>query len=451
MAHLWNYVKNTVLAGVMSVSSSCGHLSPEQIRERQDYSNLMRNHLFSLINVDETSEEDKEVLGDIAESIEDKISSQSEKDFLEYKDITEKAYELAGIRNPQRYPLSVLEETVNNLTNPSHREDKPLVLVFMGSYDRDLGLGIRPLEVKSPEIANLLLGYRVIVMESANTEELDKRVTRLLDNYKNSERVVEGIIVGGHGSAGKIALGYLPSENLNPPYIYYIFDRLNKLVSKEAIIFLTPCHAAEGERSIQHAFAYTFPERKVYACPKTVKGLFYSFDSRHRIIPSSLQLVSSLAQSDDCTYVEQWKGSKKERVREFYTDNFHLRLSDIKYLEEQGIKNYFAISDFRNIPLAEDILEFLKKKGISVKETGYFSPLLVKPENWRTISDVIDSGITSPKEIFLKGLRKIYGEEACGCCDFKDNLSNGCSACQENEMPNSERGRICIRKIMFEE
>lgn len=254
-----------------------------------------------------------------AEKLQGKVLGMSEKEYEHFKLVVHWSRKYSNIRNFHRYSTNLLTESVLNLQRPGYKGDKPLMLAFMSPWDYS-NFGVRALDVKSHELGNFTKGYKVILFETENKQQMKQQLEMVRRLYQGRNQVAI-MTIGAHGLQKKMALSgqkkdeqMLTVNDLGP-----LFSPYDSLFKSDAIVFLASCRNGQGrekEVNIANQMGHALPGRTVISCDTDLINFRYKlefFSGKYR--PGTVQMIGfDGSMIRDCLY-EVRVPRKKQKIR----------------------------------------------------------------------------------------------------------------------------------------
>lgn len=223
----------------------------------------------------------------ILDNFEEMIEDISAEDFNTYLSLCEKAKNLCGIMNPDRYSPRLLKEVVQNYESRERHAGRQQVLVFTSRKDIKKTFGIQALSVESYRVEELVPFYKVILIETGASSEIEYHLDKLQTSGVLEDQMLRSALVIGHGDQEDVENG-ISVQNMS------MLSRLNRhwIPGKGASIVFFSCLSAKGkdqEMNLVNRASIIF-NKKTFGCPTVVEDVEYELDSRGRLVENSLDM-----------------------------------------------------------------------------------------------------------------------------------------------------------------
>lgn len=278
--------------------------APEAVRYQDQHTR--KNRIVALTGTSNLDQSSKAIIGSginpcqrsrILENMETMIKEISDEDFDKYLSLCEKAKQVCGIMNPDRYSPTLLEELVKNYESREYNADKEQVMVFTSRKDIEKTFDIQALSVDSYRVEELVPYYKVLLIETDSINELTTHLDRLQNNGILEDRRLKGALVIGHGDQDEVENG-LNMNNMS------VLSRLNRLwvPDKKSFFVYFSCLSAEGgheENNMVNSTAVVCPIPMVYGCTTIVEDVEFQIDKNGELVPGSLELSTFFSFGND--------------------------------------------------------------------------------------------------------------------------------------------------------
>ena len=254
------------------------------------------------------------------------VRRMNKKQFCHYRDLVEEAHNELNISYAHRYSIKTLEQALDNWNSPTLSPDKDIALTFMNQSDkRDM------FSWYSCRLEDFVKGYHLLVFEVNTREQIRKRLSKIREKFPNNK--IAGLIIGGHGSSGYIALGKNDTSYIGilPRKVDPIFSEYIDMFKDNPIIALPNClngrKTKSGYPNIAQSFPWTFSEKhpQISACSDRCTGFKYKLNEDGTVVPESIRFFGRLfdktviINSSPETYEKEAedRGIDKERLAKF--------------------------------------------------------------------------------------------------------------------------------------